>query len=78
MIVAFCLFKYFPFGGLQRDCIRGARAVASRGHQVRVYAQSWEGECPSEFELILLPVKSRTNHGRKAEYYAQVQAHLKK
>lgn len=78
MIVAFCLFKYFPFGGLQRDFIRVARTVASRGHQVRVYAQSWEGECPSEFELILLPVKSRTNHGRNAEYYAQVQAHLKK
>ncbi|WNN48374.1 glycosyltransferase family 4 protein [Siccibacter colletis] len=77
MIIAFCLFKYFPFGGLQRDFMRVARTIAARGHQVRVYAQSWEGECPAEFELILLPVKSRTNHGRNAEYYAQVQAHLK-
>ncbi|WP_250664652.1 hypothetical protein, partial [Escherichia coli] len=22
MIVAFCLYKYFPFGGLQRDFMR--------------------------------------------------------
>ncbi len=46
MIVAFCLYKYFPFGGLQRDFMRIAQTVAARGQQVRVYTQSWEGECP--------------------------------
>lgn len=76
MIVAFCLYKYFPFGGLQRDFLRIAQTVAARGHQVRVYTQSWEGDCPDVFELIRVPVKSRTNHGRNAEYYAWVQAHL--
>ncbi|QMR45668.1 glycosyltransferase family 4 protein [Citrobacter freundii] len=76
MIVAFCLYKYFPFGGLQRDFMRIAQTVAARGHHVRVYTQSWEGECPDVFELVLVPVKSRTNHGRNAEYYSWVQAHL--
>ena len=76
MIVAFCLYKYFPFGGLQRDFMRIAQTVAARGHHVRVYTQSWEGECPEVFELILVPIKSRTNHGRNAEYYSWVQAHL--
>lgn len=71
MRVAFCLYKYFPFGGLQRDFMRIAQTVAARGHQVRVYTQSWEGECPDNFELIRVPVKSRTNHGRNAEYYAR-------
>lgn len=66
MIVAFCLYKYFPFGGLQRDFMRIAQTVAARGHHVRVYAQSWEGECPDVFELIKVPVKSHTNHGRNA------------
>ncbi|STI71723.1 UDP-glucose:(heptosyl) LPS alpha-1,3-glucosyltransferase [Escherichia coli] len=37
MIVAFCLYKYFPFGGLQRDFMRIAQTVAARGHHVRVY-----------------------------------------
>ena len=65
MIVAFCLYKYFPFGGLQRDFMRIAQTVAARGHHVRVYTQSWEGECPEVFELILVPIKSRTNHGMR-------------
>ncbi len=77
MIVAFCLYKYFPFGGLQRDFMRIASTVAARGHHVRVYTQSWEGDCPKAFELIQVPVKSHTNHGRNAEYYAWVQNHLK-
>ncbi|HDT6547151.1 TPA: glycosyltransferase family 4 protein [Kluyvera ascorbata] len=77
MIVAFCLYKYFPFGGLQRDFMRIAQTVAQRGHHVRVYTQSWEGECPTAFELILVPVKSHTNHGRNAEYYSWVQNHLR-
>lgn len=71
MIVAFCLYKYFPFGGLQRDFMRIAQTVAARGHHVRVYTQSWEGECPDVFELIKVPVKSHTNHGRNAEYFAR-------
>ncbi|HBC9974362.1 lipopolysaccharide glucosyltransferase I [Escherichia coli] len=77
MIVAFCLYKYFPFGGLQRDFMRIASTVAARGHHVRVYTQLWEGDCPEAFELIRVPVKSHTNHGRNAEYYAWVQNHLK-
>lgn len=76
MIVAFCLYKYFPFGGLQRDFMRIAQTVAARGHHVRVYTQSWEGDCPDVFELIEVPVTSRTNHGRNAEYHAWVEAHL--
>lgn len=46
MIVAFCLYKYFPFGGLQRDFMRIAQTVAARGHHVRVYTQSWERRMP--------------------------------
>lgn len=76
MNIAFCLYKYFPFGGLQRDFMRIARTVAARGHHVRVYTQSWEGECPDTFELIIVPVKSHTNHGRNREYYEWVKNHL--
>ncbi|MGL4429042.1 MAG: glycosyltransferase family 4 protein [Silvania sp.] len=76
MIIAFCLYKYFPFGGLQRDFMRIAQTIAARGHHVRIYTQLWEGDCPDVFELIRVPVKSRTNHGRNAEYYAWVKAHL--
>lgn len=36
-----------------------------------------EGECPDVFELIKVPVKSHTNHGRNAEYFTWVQKHLR-
>ncbi|XBY08879.1 glycosyltransferase [Escherichia coli] len=50
--------------------MRIASTVAARGHHVRVYTQSWEGDCPDVFELIKVPVNSHTNHGRNAEYFA--------
>ncbi len=31
MRVAFCLYKYFPFGGLQRDFMRIAQTVRREG-----------------------------------------------
>lgn len=77
MIIAFCLYKYFPYGGLQRDFLRIACTVAARGHQVRVYVQSWQGDCPEELTKIVVPVKSKTNHGRNAEYYRWVKNSLK-
>lgn len=77
MVLAFCLYKYFPFGGLQRDFLRIATACQSRGHHIRVYTQSWEGERPEQFEIIIVPTRSGTNHGRNAQYCEWVMAHLK-
>ena len=37
MQLAFVLYKYFPFGGLQRDFMRIALECQKRGHQIRVY-----------------------------------------
>lgn len=77
MLVAFCLCKYFPFGGLQRDFYRIAKNVESKGHQIRVYVQDWVGDRPSSFEIIEVPVTSRTNHGQGKQFSDWVQNHLK-
>lgn len=77
MVLAFCLYKYFPFGGLQRDFLRIALACQNRGHHIRVYTQSWNGDAPNGFEIIIVPVISKTNHGRNAQYCMWVQDHLK-
>ena len=76
MNIAFCLYKYFPYGGLQRDFLRVALTVASRGHHVQVFTQSWQGERPKGLEIILVPVTSRTNHGKNEQYYQWVQNYL--
>ncbi|MDA1075556.1 MAG: glycosyltransferase family 4 protein [Proteobacteria bacterium] len=62
--LAFCLFKFFPFGGLQRDFMKVASEAQRRGYLVRVYAISWEGEVPPGFDVKLMPdtLHRVTNH----------------
>ena len=76
MIVALCLYKYFPYGGLQRDFMRIAKTIAARGHHVRVYTRAWQGERPAEFECVDVPVTAHSNHGRDKQYQTWVQQHL--
>lgn len=64
MKLAFCLFKYFSFGGLQRDFTAIVRECLSRGHSVHIFAMEWHGEIPSDFKVTLLPVRGWSNHRR--------------
>ena len=75
--IAFCLFKYFPYGGLQRDFLRIALKIQAKGYRVRVYTLSWQGDIPAGFEVILVPVKSWTNHSRYKKYHAWLSQHLR-
>ena len=77
MEIALCLYKYFPYGGLQRDFLRIAQELVSRGHQVRVYTESWQGDKPrEEMEIIFVPVSAMTNHGSNEQYWKWVTKHL--
>jgi UDP-glucose:(heptosyl)LPS alpha-1,3-glucosyltransferase len=76
MRIAFCLYKYFPFGGLQRDFLRVALACQARGHAIRVYTLEWRGDIPAGFELVLVPVRALSNCRRYAKFSAWVAAHL--
>jgi len=64
MKFAFCLFKYFPFGGLQRGFLQLAEVCISRGHQVDVYTGSWVGRQPDNLRVFIIPDKGVTNHRR--------------
>jgi UDP-glucose:(heptosyl)LPS alpha-1,3-glucosyltransferase len=68
MRLAFCLYKYFPHGGLQRDFLRIALACQRRGHTIRVYTLEWRGEVPEGFEVLVVPVKALTNARRYAKF----------
>jgi UDP-glucose:(heptosyl)LPS alpha-1,3-glucosyltransferase len=76
MQLAFCLFKYFPYGGLQRDFLRIALACQARGHSIRVYTLEWQGDAPPEFEVRLVPVRAWRNHNRCSKFSAWVTADL--
>ena len=78
MQLAFILYKYFPFGGLQRDFMRIALECQRRGHRIRVYTLRWEGELPEGFELQIVPVKAWFNHRRNERFTDWVLADLTK
>jgi|GEM_PF-6914 len=62
MKLVFVLYKYFPFGGLQRDFLRIALECQKRGHQITVYCRSWQGDIPDGFIVHQIKVKALTNH----------------
>lgn len=76
MLIALCLFKYFPYGGLQRDFLAIGKELYKRGHQIRVYTRSWQGDKPSEFDIIEVRVRALTNHSANVKYYEWVKKHL--
>ncbi len=69
MQLAFILYKYFPFGGLQRDFMRIALECQQRGHQIRVYTLIWEGDIPDGFDVRIGPVKAFSNHQRNEKFH---------
>jgi len=76
MQLAFILYKYFPFGGLQRDFLRIALECQQRGHDIRVYTPIWEGDIPQGFEVVVVPVKALFNHKRNEKLTAWVENDL--
>ena len=76
MQLAFCIYKFFPFGGLQRDFLQIATACQARGHQIRVYVMDWQGDKPTGFDIIIVPKKGLFNHSRNQAYYHWVKTHL--
>jgi len=68
MKFAFCLFVYFPFGGLQRDFLRIANVCLARGHSVDVYTWDWQGEMPDDLQVSILPVRGLTNHRQRESF----------
>jgi len=75
--LAFILFKYFPYGGLQRDFLRIAQVCQNRGHTVKVYCLSWQGEIPTDFQVEIVSVKAFSNHTKYQKFQQFVEKRLK-
>ncbi len=67
--LAFCLVKYFPYGGQQRDMLRIALACRSRGYEIDVYTTAWEGERPPSVRVHLHRPRALSNHERVRKYH---------
>lgn len=76
MKLAFVLYKYFPYGGLQRDMLRIAEACVACGHTVMIYTLSWEGERPAAMEVCVCAIQRVSSHARNSEFSRQLQQRL--
>ena len=78
MKLAFLLFEYFPYGGLQRDMVAIATKALERGHQVTVFTRAWHGDpAPVEgLEVRTLPSAARSNHASDADFARRVTTQL--
>lgn len=77
--LAFCLFKYFPYGGLQGDFLRIALECERRGFEIIVFTRSWEGEIPGGFDVRQqVPADAVSNHGKAKKFARWVCRELEK
>ncbi len=76
MKLSFCLFNYFPFGGLERDFIRIAKECVRRGHRVQVYTMRWDGERDPALPVKIIPTRGWQNHTRCKNFVAQLKKEL--
>lgn len=61
MHIAIVIFRYFPFGGLQRDMLAIAQEAIRRGHAVTVFCEHWQGDVIAGINLIKLRPRSLFN-----------------
>ncbi len=75
MRIALGIVKLFPEGGLQRDCIRLARILLARGHDVTVFTSEnkWPFDRPP-CQIVVLPVRAFTNHRLDLKFARQFAA----
>ena len=76
MRLVFCLYRYFPFGGLARDMLRIADAAHQRGHRVHILTAAWQGQPSSTHSIEILPVSGLSNHGRMVSFANTMQTKL--
>ena len=68
MRFAFIIFKYFPFGGMQRDMLRTANELLKRGYSVEIFCLSWQGDAPENIKVHALPQKGWFNFTRYQQF----------
>lgn len=73
MRFALCLYRYFPYGGMQRNFLRIAEECCARGHAVDVYTMRWEGDRPgSGINVHLLASRGWRNHTKHERFAGEI------
>ena len=76
--IAIFLYKYFPYGGLQKDFMGVTKELLSRGHDVRIYTRSWQGNVPQGFNVITTGERGFSNYSKNKKYIDFAFKHIEK
>jgi len=74
--LALLLYRYFPYGGLQKDFLGISKELVARGHIVKVYTRSWEGDIPKNLDVIQLGEKGLSNYSKNKNYVSEAMKSL--
>lgn len=76
MKLALVLYRYFAFGGLQRNMLAIATEARRRGHDITVYCTSWEGDKPAGISVDLIPHRGWSNAARMTNFASDLSSKL--
>lgn len=74
MKIAFVIFRYFPFGGLQRDMLILAQFFQQQGHVITIFCERWQGEKLPGINVVEIPVSGFFNVAGVKNFVEQFQA----
>lgn len=78
MHIAMVLFRYFPYGGLQRDFFHMANLLHQKGHTIEVFTMVWEGDVPDFLKVNRVTVKGFLNYQRYSRFAKKVKQEIDK
>lgn len=78
MKFAFVIFKYFPYGGVQRDMLRIAQDCIALGHEVTVFTGQWQGKKPDNLKVVICESKGWLNHQKHESLIQNFQQQINK
>lgn len=70
--IAILLYKYFPYGGLQKDFLLITKELLSRNHDIKIFTRSWEGIIPTQLDVVQLGEKGFTNYSKNKNFVNEV------
>jgi len=68
MHFGFVIFRYFPFGGLQRDMLSFARTCIKKGHELTIFTREWIGDRPEKIKIIEIPSRAIKSRKKDLEF----------
>ncbi|HWK53537.1 MAG TPA: glycosyltransferase family 4 protein [Hyphomicrobiales bacterium] len=76
MRLAFALFNWFPYGGMQRDLVKVVQACRGRA-EIGIYCLRWDGPHLEGIHTVEVPCRAFTATGRRAAFERFVATELR-